>query len=57
MTAEEKLREIEQVVKIWKLFPAMCKEDKVTETAGKCADTILEILDIDWKKISVVKKK
>ena len=47
MTQEEKLKEIKKVVKVWKLLPAMCKIDKVTETAGKCADQILGILDRD----------
>ena len=44
MTAEEKLKEIKKTVKIWKLLPAISNVDKVTETAGKCADHILEII-------------
>ena len=41
MTAEEKLKEIKKLMKIWKLFFT------TDEIVGKCADQILEILDKD----------
>ena len=38
------LTEIEKTCENWKLLPAINGVDKVTETAGKCADHILEII-------------